>query len=640
MRGDRERHPIGNPERATLHCACPSLGQDMLMISHARRRILQWAAAMPFLPACTSPPPAQPAATEARAFRRCRPGDPAWPSAASWARLNQAVGGHLIKVQSPWAACAPAPDGASCTDLFRELKNPYYIGDHVGLTQTSGWVDAWTSTPSIYAVAARGVDDVVAAVNFARDNELRLVIKGGGHSYQGTSNAADSLLIWTRAMRAITLHDAFVGRGCAGKVAAQPAVSVGAGAIWMHVYDAVTTQGGRYVQGGGCATVGVAGLIQSGGFGSFSKNYGMAAAALLEAEIVTASGAVQIANACTNPELFWGIKGGGGGSLGVVTRVTLKTHALPDYFGAVFATIRAASDGAYRRLIAQFVRFYRDSLFNPHWGESVSFSPDNTLRIGMVFQGLTQSQATAVWQPFFDWLGAAGQDFQLASEPVIVSVPAQHFWDPDYLRKLPGAVLADDRPGASPGNVFWAGNLGEAGWFLHGYQSVWLPASLLDPEQQRRLSEALFASSRRWRMALHFNKGLAGAPADAVAAARETATNPAVLDAFALAITAGEGPPAFPGIAGHEPDLVAARDDAAAIDRAMKALLPLVARPGSYISESNYFDSAWSASFWGSNYPRLRRVKETYDPDGLFFVHHGVGSEEWSDDGFTRVPSA
>jgi hypothetical protein len=60
----------------------------------------------------------------------------------------------------------------------------------------------------------------------------------------------------------------------------------------MQVYDAVTTQAGRYVQGGGCTTVGVSGLMQSGGFGSFSKHYGLAAAGLLEAEVVTADGVV------------------------------------------------------------------------------------------------------------------------------------------------------------------------------------------------------------------------------------------------------------------------------------------------------------------------------------------------------------
>jgi hypothetical protein len=82
-------------------------------------------------------------------------------------------------------------------------------------------------------------------------------------------------------MNGIVLHDAFVGAGCAASETPQQAVTVESGAIWMHTYNAVTTQAGRYVQGGGCATVGVAGLIQSGGFGSFSKNYGTAAAGLL-----------------------------------------------------------------------------------------------------------------------------------------------------------------------------------------------------------------------------------------------------------------------------------------------------------------------------------------------------------------------
>ena len=93
-------------------------------------------------------------------------------------------------------------------------------------------------------------------------------------------------------------------------------------------------------------------------------------------------------------------------------------------------------------------------------------------------------------------------------------------------------MLADDRAGAPASNVFWVGNLGEAGQFLHGYESTWLPASLLRGSAQKRLAEALFATSRIWRVSLHFNKGLAGAPAEALAAARDTAMNPAVLTAF------------------------------------------------------------------------------------------------------------
>ena len=208
-------------------------------------------------------------------------------------------------------------------------------------------------------------------------------------------------------MNSVTLHDAFIGTECEGRHGPEQAVTVEAGAIWGPLCDTVTTKGGSYVQGGGCMTVGVAGLIQSGGFGSFSKAYGMAAASLLEAEIVTADGAVRIANACTNPDLFWAIKGGGGGSLGVVTRLTLRTHSLPEFFGVVLTTIKATSDAAFRRLIGEIVSFYSGNLLNPHWGERIVFRPGNVLAIAMVFQGLDQQRAETIRRPFFDWLAAS-----------------------------------------------------------------------------------------------------------------------------------------------------------------------------------------------------------------------------------------
>src|SRR5262245_49427325 len=77
--------------------------------------------------------------------RRVRPGDPAWPSAASWGRLNRDVGGRLITVPSPLAVCRAATGSPACAEVVRRLKNPYYLGDEPGLTQTSGWVDGWTS---------------------------------------------------------------------------------------------------------------------------------------------------------------------------------------------------------------------------------------------------------------------------------------------------------------------------------------------------------------------------------------------------------------------------------------------------------------------------------------------------------------
>jgi FAD binding domain/Berberine and berberine like len=566
---------------------------------------------------------------------RIRPSDPSWPTAASWEKLKQQVRGHLIRVSSPLAPCTEAPGSAPCAARIEEMKNPYFIGEQAGGTQTSGWLGGWTSAPSAYAVVVQRTEDVVAAVNFARDNNLRLVVKGGGHSYQGTSNAADSLLIWTREMHDVTLHDSFVAEGCGGTTPGR-AVTIEAGALWLPTYNAVTTKAGRYVQGGGCATVGVAGLIQSGGFGSFSKNYGLAAASLLQAEIVTADGKLLIANACTNPDLFWALKGGGGGSFGVVTKVTLATYELPEFFGRVQGLIKANSDAAFRNLIGEFMRFYQETLFDPHWGESISLQADNALLLNMAFQGLDQPQAEAAWKPFLDFLAASPQDFVLLEAPKINAIPARHYWDPEYRKRvLPKTVVADNRPGASPDNVSWSGNQIEVNIFIYGYESVWLPAALL--KQQDFLANTLFASTRHFEVQLHFNKGLAGAPEDKVAAARDTAINPVVLDAFALALIAGGDPHTAPGLLGHEPDLAAGRKAAVAITACADELRAIAPVAGAYVSEGNYFDKAWQMSFWGSNYPRLLEVKKKYDPAGLFFVHHGVGSEEWSTDGFTRL---
>jgi FAD/FMN-containing dehydrogenase len=401
----------------------------------------------------------------------------------------------------------------------------------------------------------RNADDVAAAVNFARDNNLRLVVKGGGHSYQGTSNSIDSLLVWTRRMNSVRVHEAFVGEGCQGRQAPSPAVTVEAGAMWIDAYNAVTTSA---------------------------------------AEIVTADGIVRTVNSCMNPDLFWALKGGGGGSWGVVTKLTLRTHALPEFFGYAGGTI---------------------------------------LELSMVCQGLDNRQTAEVWQPFFDW-ARSSSDYS-TSELEAGSGHARAWWDV-RARKERGndSMISDPRAGAPVFHAWWSGDKDQASAFLHGYESLWLPIALLQQTEQAHLAGALFAASRHWEVELHFNKGLAGAPAEAIAAARDTATNPVVLDAFALAIIANGGPPPS---AGPPFDEGVAHRHARAVDQAAAELHKIVPNPGFYVSESNYFNESWQQAFWGNNYQKLRAVKATYDPDGLFFVHHGVGSEAWSADGFTRL---
>ena len=596
-------------------------------------------------------------------IRRVRLSDAAWPSKAAWKRLNDEVRGKLIPVNFPLNILKTAADSAAAERLKKEIRNPYFIADEPGLTETLGWVDAWATKPSVYAVAARDASDIAAAVNFAHENDLRLVVKGRGHSYLGASNAPDSLMIWTRHMTDIEANSAFVPHGGQGKIAPQPAVTMGAGTYWLQAYQAVTTHGGRYVQGGGCTTVGVAGLVLGGGFGSFSKRYGTAAGSLLEAEVVTADGKIQIANPFINPDLFWALKGGGGSTFGVVSKLTVRTHDLPEYFGFANFKVKAPSDRAYRDLLREFVSFYAEHLFNDHWGEQAHLRGDNVLAITMVSQGLDREQSQKVWQPFLDWVKRSPNGYSIEGRIAIGSLPARRMWDAEWLGQhwpelafprnghVFPAILdeilvhvmhepifhLDERPGAAPSNMWWNGDAGQVGWYIWGYDSLWMPASLLASDSRARLADALFAGSRYSSIGLHFNKGLAGAPADAIAAAKDTATNPAVLTAFALVIVAdGEGP-AYPGIPGYEPAVAKGRAAAKAIDQCLEQLHAIAGQSGSYVNETNYFKMGWQQAFWGNNYSRLAKIKQKYDPDGLFFAHNGVGSESWSRDGFTKL---
>jgi FAD/FMN-containing dehydrogenase len=102
-------------------------------------------------------------------------------------------------------------------------------------------------------------------------------------------------------------------------------------------------------------------------------------------------------------------------------------------------------------------------------------------------------------------------------------------------------------------------------------------------------------------------------------------------------ISGAGGPPAFPDIPGHEPDIAGAQARAARVTASMDEIRRIAPRAGSYVWETDYFQPHWQEAFWGDNYTRLLAVKAKYDPDGLFFLHHGVGSEDWSADGFTRL---
>ncbi|HHT0593494.1 TPA: FAD-binding protein [Legionella anisa] len=557
----------------------------------------------------------------------CLPAQPCWPTKAQWDGLNRQVNGHLMRGHSPLAPCIQNVKSTACQQVLNELKNPYFIESHAGATQSNGWVDAWQSAVSSYVIAVENAQEIAAAVNFARKHRIKLVVKGTGHDYLGRSNAPNSLLIWTHNMRQVTIHDHFIPTGCSKTHAPVTAVTLAAGTRWLEAYKEVTTHHGRYVQGGGCVTVGAAGgFIQGGGFGSFSKKFGTGAAGILEAEIITADGTIRTVNACQNQDLFWALKGGGGGTYGIVSNITLQTHDLPALFGKVKGTIKAKSDAAYTKLIDYFIHFYRLNLHNEHWGEQVTLTPNNKMNFSLVFIGLNKTEADQLWQPFLNWLTKRPEQYQFRLNSA--TRPAKHYWDFDYLiANTPDAIVVNQEKNTPAGEFWWASNQSEVSVYINYYLSMYLPFKLFAKENSAQFAKTLFDASRFTELVLHFNKGLSGASSDARARQKNTAMNPEVLDAVGVVIIAGGQQDTYARVAGHKPNLIKAKEAIKQANKAMELLHALSPNAGTYPNEADYFIKNWQSALWGSTYPRLLQIKHKYDPQNIFTCHHCVGSE-------------
>ncbi|MFE2286500.1 FAD-dependent oxidoreductase [Streptomyces sp. NPDC059443] len=167
------------------------------------------------------------------------------------------------------------------------------------------------ANPKAVAYCASSAD-VSVALRFAQDNCLQTAVRSGGHSFGGYSTTP-GLVIDVSGLNAITL-----GNGNAS-------VDVGPGARNVDILNTLAPHG-LVVSEGGCPTVASGGFLQGGGFGFLTRPLGMACDAVTSAEVVLADGRVVTASPTSNSDLFWAIRGGGGGNFGVVTRFTVTPH--------------------------------------------------------------------------------------------------------------------------------------------------------------------------------------------------------------------------------------------------------------------------------------------------------------------------
>ncbi len=563
------------------------------------------------------------APASASAFAEAAP-KPRMPGPAAWAQLRRQVGGRLVQPTSPLSTCYTDAGSAACESALSAVTNPFYNESLPGGTQITGYLNGWRYAVSPYAVAARNASDIAAAVNFARQRRVRLVVKGTGHDFLGRSSAPNSLLVWTHNMRKIVIHDSFRPLGAPSSVHATPAMTYGAGTRWLEAYQAATKHG-LVVQGGTATSVGAAGgFIQGGGYGTWSRMYGSAAGNMLEAKVITANGQILTVNEYRYPDLFWALRGGGGGTFAIVANMTVRAFPIARTTGSITGSLTASSDQAFKVLLEKFAQFCGSELCNAHWGETVTLTTQNSIVLGLYFLDLSEARAQSIWRPFLDWVQRTPG---LATENISFVVrPFSTTWDGRwYQQNEPGSVLYSDVPGET--NLWWYANPQAAiSLYMDSMQSRWLPASLFTPKSSRRLANALFKATRSHNINLSIYKGLHGANPGAIARSRRTSINPVVFDAAVLAQWAGSQQNAFPGIPGHEPDRAVGRQQAQLIDEAWKPIRAISPKSGSYVNETNFFEPDWKNAFWGTNYHKLLRIKHKYDPDNLFQVHHGVGS--------------
>jgi FAD/FMN-containing dehydrogenase len=192
------------------------------------------------------------------------------------------------------------------------------------------WNGSFDRRPTVIA-RATGVADVVAAVNFARDNDLLLAVRGGGHSVPGHSTCDDGLVLDLSPMQGV-------------RVDPERRTARAQGGVQWGLFDRETQAYGLAVTGGQITHTGIAGLTLGGGIGWLVRKFGLTCDNLLSADVVTARGEVVTASAEQNEDLFWGLRGGGG-NFGVVTSFEYQLHPLgPVLAGAVIHPVDRAPE--------------------------------------------------------------------------------------------------------------------------------------------------------------------------------------------------------------------------------------------------------------------------------------------------------
>ncbi|KAF2281462.1 FAD-binding domain-containing protein [Westerdykella ornata] len=558
---------------------------------------------------------------------KCTPNDTCWPSSAEWSAFNDTLSGRLYRGVPPASVCYPSQPNYNedrCAFVRSQWFNStWHAEDPISIdypiwtnnscnpiypngTSLTGDVNAGKRGCSIgnypaYVVNATSAEHVSKALKWAGKKNIRVVVKSTGHSFAGRSTGYGSLSIWTHNIRGIEYMDSFKPTSCPIQKPLN-AVRVGAGHTGVDV-QAALSKFNRIAVTGANPDVGVIGWLTGGGHGALSTTYGMGADNLLEATIVTPDGKVLVANPCQHSDIFFAIRGGGGGTYGVVLQVVLATYPSPrttqhsltvsslsvntstefwDLVGFIHAEmprLKAGGMQGYYYMMGPPV-FPTLSLF---WGFLVFDKPNGTVErlIAPIEERLRRDAHLFAYESeilhspnFWDlWRHSTNQEVASGGSAIGSRLlSAESLSDASATAKVFAQVGPDPLGSNAPiANPILVGHM-----IAHPNEPSYYPD--------------VISMNPAWR---------------------KTLTHFIVIDVWPDGVAPEVIRTVYQDLTNNKTEQ-------------LRRLSP---DTGAYLNEADAFEPEWQKSFFGKHYGRLRKIKQKYDPNNVLWCRQCVGSE-------------
>ncbi|KAF2179656.1 FAD-binding domain-containing protein [Zopfia rhizophila CBS 207.26] len=553
--------------------------------------------------------------TRRKGFCKTYPGDQNWPSDRAWHVFDSLLDGALIPTVPLAAPCYNSKwgpmDPQKCGHITARFNSPYLHEDdptsimfpiYQGRTCMPGNTGNCTlgGFPE-YAVNATNVAQIQLALNFARNNDLRLVVKNTGHCYLGKSSGGGALSIWMHNNKQIDFLPEYEGDSYSG-----PAMKLGSGVTVVEVYAAAEKYGVSAL-GGISPSVGYAGgYFAGGGHTPLAGLYGMAADHVMAIRLVTADGRFITASEKSHPDLYWALRGGGGGTYGVVTSIVIRVLPKVPVTTAAFSfqSSKNVSKEAFwlavRKYYELHIPFTDAGTYSFYFIFNQNETKDGELNFDMrsfFAPNHTIESFSALTKPWFDtlkdlgipWTTKPNQTYFESYYPAYMSSWGHRLFPVGTVktmagnRLLPRGHFQDEAKFNATFEVLKQHVAN--GFHLGGYHQA-----------PRNRANADNAVSTAWRETVSF----------LIFGSRPVPDNATVVD------------------------MKAATDELT--DRILKPwrdVAPPNEGGGSYLNEAAVMEPEWQHSFYGLQYERMLGVKRKWDHRGVFYGTTAVGSEEW-----------